>query len=64
MEKTAEQKRNESIETIEEIIEAHGLAYAIETGTLSPESLEDEELSSLVKQAFDAIRKLKTIAGY
>lgn len=64
MEKTTEQKRNESIETIVEVIEAHGLAYAIETGTLSPKSLEDEELSALVKQAFEAMRKLKTVAGY
>lgn len=64
MEETAEQKRNASIEIIEEMIEAHGLAYAIETGTLTPGSLEDEELSALVKQASDAMRKLKMVAGY
>ena len=64
MERTSEQQREASIETISENIEAHGLAYAIETGTLSPGELEDEELSALVKQASDAMRKLKDVAGY
>lgn len=60
MEKTIEQKREEAIETLVETYEAHGLGYAIEVQTLASGDVEDEEIAGLIKQAYEAIRKLKS----
>lgn len=64
MEKTIEQKRAESVERLKEVYEAYGLGYAIEVQTLEASDLPDEEIAGLVKQAGDALQKLKYLAGY
>lgn len=52
----------QTIETISDTIEAHGLGYAIEVGTLEPGDVDDPKAAELIKTAYDAMRALKQMA--
>lgn len=48
-----------SVELIQEAVDAHGLAYAIQTGALDANDIPDKQLSSLVKTASDTLRAIE-----
>lgn len=49
----------DSLQTVRQAIDAHGLGYAIQTGGLTPEEVSDEKLSQLIKVASDAMREIE-----
>lgn len=55
---------NNSIETIKEAIDAWGLGYAIQTGSLSKDDVEDEQLSQLIETARVAMKEIERMVGY
>ena len=51
-----------SVEEVAEIIEAEGIGYAVQE-YLNPNSIEDEKLAKLWKQAQDILKEIETLTN-
>ena len=54
----------ESVELIQEAVDAHGLAYAIQTGALDANDLPDKQFSDWVKIVSDTLKVIDEHVKY
>jgi hypothetical protein len=56
----SEKPSEEDIEKLQEVVDAYGLGYAIQTGSLNADDIKNTRLSELIYKAYEAMKEIES----